>query len=541
MTLNIHAAAETAVPLPATAGSWIPVTVLWDDRPAEGLLKDNQGQLWLLALPGVHRAVLTGTAPPVATVDLPLPLRPHRVTVSGSDWEVKGIQSDGRPDASLQLSRRAKGDGGGTAVGEMRLPPFLHVKRVLSLGLSWQVTTTVTRVTPPGTPVSALIPLLATESVTSAGVRTENRQAVVNMEPQTLEVERTGALEESPEIHLRAPQATEGTSWVETWVLDVSSIWHCTVSGIPVIHHQDAAGFWKPERRPWPGESLTIAVSRPEAFPGQQVTLEHTALEVTPGDRFRNVKLILNIRTSEGSRFPVGLPPHSTLEQVQIDGKSQPIRQQDQNVIVPLDPGSRSVLLHWREPGGMPFVLHLAGVRIGSDNQQAVNNQVTMNLPRNRWILWAGGPRLGPAVLFWSSLFIAALAALGLGRISCTPLRTYHWLLLGMGLTQVHPVVALVVAGWFLAMGMRARKTVTGGWFAYDSIQLILAVWTLAALASLYAAVHKGLLGLPLMQIAGNHSTDFCLRWTQDRVAETLPQPWVLSVPLMAYRFLVLL
>jgi hypothetical protein len=53
--------------------------------------------------------------------------------------------------------------------------------------------------------------------------------------------------------------------------------------------------------------------------------------------------------------------------------------------------------------------------------------------------------------------------------------------------------------------------------------------------------VHNGLLGIPHMQIAGNHSTDFHLRWTQDRFTAALPQPWILSVPLLVYRVLMLL
>jgi len=365
--------------------------------------------------------------------------------------------------------------------------------------------------------------------------------AVVNMEPQATQVQWTSSLEERPEVRLVAPQLLEGPSWVETWILDASPIWHCETSGIPVIHHQDDSGTWRPEWRPWPGESVTISVSRPAAIAGQRITVDHAALEVTPGERFRQSQLTVNIRTSEGSQFPVLLPPGSVLEQVMINGKIQPIRQEDRKVTIPLEPGARSAVLEWREPGPMSSMLQVGQVRIGPEDQQAVNADVTVNMPRDRWILWAGGPRLGPAVLFWSSLVVVILAAVGLGRIPWTPLKTHHWLLLGLGLTQVHPVVALVVVGWILAMGIRARKTIAEGWLTFDVTQLLLVFWTLAALGCLYAAVHNGLLGIPHMQIAGNHSTDFHLRWTQDRFTSFLPQPWILSVPLLVYRILMLL
>jgi len=541
ITLSLDAAAEAAVPLPATSGSWMPGAVLWDDRPAEGLLRDSQGQLWIRAVEGVHRIILTGIAPHSATVQLPLPLRPHRVIVSGSDWDVKGIQPDGQPDASLLLSRKVRAGVPETEATEMRLPHFLHVERAISLGLSWQVTTTVTRVTPTGAPVSTLIPLLDGESVTSSGIRVENRRAVVNMDPQATEVQWISSLEENPEIHLMAPQSLDGPSWIETWILDAGPIWHCDLAGIPVIHHQDASGIWKPEWRPWPGESVTITVSRPRPIAGQRITVDQTALNVTPGERYRSAGLTLSIRTSEGSRFPVLLPSESTLEQVKINGKIQPIRQQDRRVTIPLEPGSRSVVLEWRETGAMSPMLQVEEVRIGADDQKAVNADITLNMPKNRWILWASGPRLGPAVLFWSSLVIVILAALGLGRISWTPLKTHHWLLLGLGLTQVHPIGALMVVGWLLVMGVRARRTIAVSWFSFDVTQILLVFWTLAALGCLYAAVHNGLLGIPNMQVSGNNSTDFHLHWTQDRIVGAMPQPWVLSVPLLAYRILMLL
>jgi hypothetical protein len=54
------------------------------------------------------------------------------------------------------------------------------------------------------------------------------------------------------------------------------------------------------------------------------------------------------------------------------------------------------------------------------------------------------------------------------------------------------------------------------------------------------AAVAEGLLGQPAMQISGNGSIATHLVWYQDRSADTLPQPWVISVPLWVYRILML-
>jgi hypothetical protein len=133
------------------------------------------------------------------------------------------------------------------------------------------------------------------------------------------------------------------------------------------------------------------------------------------------------------------------------------------------------------------------------------------------------------------------LAAFGLGKIPWTPLKTRHWLLLGLGLTQVEPLVAIMIVGWLLALGLREKHTFPEGAFYFNLTQLLLVVWTVASMGGLYLSIETGLLGIPNMQIAGNGSSSSLLRWTQDRIDVTMPQPWVLSLPMFVYRILMLL
>ena len=42
------------------------------------------------------------------------------------------------------------------------------------------------------------------------------------------------------------------------------------------------------------------------------------------------------------------------------------------------------------------------------------------------------------------------------------------------------------------------------------------------------------------MQIDGNGSTAWTLHWTQDRINEGFPRPWVFSLPVWSYRGLML-
>ncbi len=61
------------------------------------------------------------------------------------------------------------------------------------------------------------------------------------------------------------------------------------------------------------------------------------------------------------------------------------------------------------------------------------------------------------------------------------------------------------------------------------------------ALVYLFVAVEQGLLGYPDMQVSGNLSNAYDLKWYQDRAEEVLPTAWVVSVPLLVYRVLMLL
>jgi hypothetical protein len=147
---------------------------------------------------------------------------------------------------------------------------------------------------------------------------------------------------------------------------------------------------------------------------------------------------------------------------------------------------------------------------------------------------------VGPAVLFWSAVLVIVLMSAGLGRIAITPLWFRHWLLLGLGLTQTSLLAALPVVAWFLMLGYRKRKGPQLSRPAFNGVQVLLVFLTGAALLALLAGIKQGLLGYPDMQVAGNGSGNYVLKWYADIADNTLPRAWVLSVPIAVYRLLIL-
>src|SRR6185436_3235367 len=104
-------------------------------------------------------------------------------------------------------------------------------------------------------------------------------------------------------------------------------------------------------------------------------------------------------------------------------------------------------------------------------------------------------------------LFVLVLVAIGLGRWKPTPLRTHHWLLLFVGLTQVPIWAAAIVVGWLLALGWRRSRGPSVTPLAFDIVQVLLVIATVASLAVLFFSISQGLLGAPQMQVQGNGST----------------------------------
>jgi len=136
-------------------------------------------------------------------------------------------------------------------------------------------------------------------------------------------------------------------------------------------------------------------------------------------------------------------------------------------------------------------------------------------------------------------VFLLAVA-FGLGRSPTSPLTSAQWVLLGLGLSVLPALAALIVAAFVFALALRGQRPPGNAW-AFDGLQLLMAGWALVSLGLLYVAIHQGLLFRPDMQVAGGGSTDTVLRWYADRVTGEAPTAGVLSLPLWVYRVAMLL
>ena len=295
---------------------------------------------------------------------------------------------------------------------------------------------------------------------------------------------------------------------------------------------------YSPEFRPLPGEQLVVELVRPDALEGRTLTFDRVRLEHSQGRRGSDSTLSVSYRSTRGGTHAIVLPDDAQVTSVTTDGQPQPVRPVDGTLSLPVLPGAHEVAIVWRADTAMAGRVDTPRVNLGA---AAGNVHQQLALPSDRWVLLAAGPALGPAVLYWSELAVFILIALALGRIRTTPLRTHHWLLLGLGFSTFSWGVLVLIGVWLFALARRRNASMPASNTLYNLVQVALALLTVATLAALLVAIPQALLGYPDMHVAGNGSTSGRLLWFSDRIAGELPVASAWSVPLWVYKGAILL
>jgi len=537
MNLTVHALANVAIPLPGSAQGWRPSAIQLNGSAAGQIIRGNDQALWLQLAAGRHSIRMSGPVPAADSLEIPFPTPPRVIEVDSDGWFVAGIKDRRLLSGSLQLTRlQAEGDGDATTRWESsRFPAFVRIERSIDLDLDWRVTTTVHRVAPTQGALSIDVPLIDGESVMSDGFTVTDGKLLVPMNPNQRVVSWRSSLPRTSSLVL---EAGVGQPWKEVWWIGVGSIWHAEFSGVPESESGRGPGDARvAEFYPRGGESLSIAATRPDASQGSTLAFDSVNLRVDHGGRSSNASMTLGYRSTRGAQHIIQIPADAEITQVVIDGQVEPLRAEAGELTVPILPGEHFIGINWRQDGEIGERAVTPDVDLGAP---ASNIKLGLNLPANRWLLATNGPRLGPAVVYWSGLAVIVLLALILGRIKLTPLTTRHWVLLGLGFSTFSwPALAVVIA-WLLLCGVRNKWERDERWWQFNLIQVVVALATVIALATIVTNISNGLLGTPYMHVTGNGSYGNTLNWFADRVDSALPTASAWSVPMWTYKVLIL-
>jgi hypothetical protein len=531
--LSVASLANVAIALPTLGQRTDPGEISIDGNTVAGVHRDANQQLWLALKPGVHSVKIIGHVSSADAIALLFPQIPRAITVTAQGWDVSGIAAGKLLGNTLQLTRRQSSAREGTpSQVSDRFAPYVRVTREFVLALDWSVVTHVERIAPERGGFTLEIPLLPGESVLTAGLDTNGDTRV----PASFDTDANAftwesALSQVDHFELQAPK---DKSWSEVWTFRVSPMWRVAFDGTPAVLPEPVRpDNWTYEYYPRAGERLKVTVSRPAAVAGNTLAIDNVSQNMVVGKRTSDSTLTFTYRSTQGNQHSVGLPAGARLTAVWVDHKVVPLRAENGQVQLALIPGTHYVLVGWQSDDAESVIVRSPPV----DLHVASSNVTTTLQAGQRWVLFAGGRGVGPAILYWGELAVFAVLALTIGRSRSTPLRTHEWLLLGLGLSTFSWFVLLLVAAWMIAIRWREGLNLQGfGPRKFKMLQAALMVLSLVAIFGLVLAIPYGLLASPDMRIAGAGQSYGGLSWFTDQSPTQLPSAWVLSVSLWWYK-----
>ena len=538
VTLNadVHSDTQGAWALPGPLDQLYPESVTLNGKETLSLQRGMDGIVWVRIPKGVHRIQMNARLPEKNTVSLQFSLPPKHLSIDAPNWEIVGLSPQGTLEGSLQLSRKAghtKSLNKEASQDEVLLPEWFLVERSIEIGVPWSISTTVTRFTNIDRPTSTAVALLQGETPTSGAVKVENGLAQISFPRNSSVVQWSSSLKETSALTLTAKADGQ---YNERWFVGCSVMWHCVSKGIaPVSSIQD--GIYRLLFQPWPGENVSIEVSRPEAVPGETVTIDSVNIDYHPGLRALSSKLTLKIRSSVGGFHTITLPENAEVEKIFVDGIEKNIRPDKTTLSLPLAPRAQEYVIDWRMPWTLSSMMNLPSASPILLGAPASNVTLKVHLLQDRWILLASGSGsgVGPVILFWGELLLVGIVAFLLGRYNVASIRFGTWMLLGLGLLSLPLVIMCIPVVWLWLISYRLTKAPKSRlWF--NCLQVVLVVMTLASIGALYAAVGGGLVGNPDMMIVGGGSTNWILNWYYDVTTTELPSLNIVAVPIWVWR-----
>jgi len=559
VTLEIHALAHIMMPLPHASHQWQILEVKENDAetdllkkqsienqsPKNQSLEKRQSKLRLALTPGIHHIQMKGRLTKTDQFQLTFPATPHFTQVLASkEWVTSGLEKNYAINNTVQFDRTKenappiKPNDPQAPVEEstfisIPMKPFAKVTRLIQLELNGYIETTIERLNTESEAMHLKLPLIAGESVLTEGVLVQNNIAEIHLAPHQESFTFRSALTVGETLKLTASPLTQ---WIEEWQLQISPIWHVVTAGIPPIKASEAA--WMPKFKPYPGEHLTLTLSKPNPIQGNTITVDQVILDHRPGQRLSQSELNLSVRSSVGHDFPIQLPVEAEILEIAIDQQKQPLYQKGAKITLPIQPGAHQVLVKWQTTETLQMKQSIPAVSIGAP---ATNIHLKLHEPQGRWILFMNGPQLGPAILFWGVLILIILASVLLSRNKNIPLKWYDWLLLGVGLSTGTLAGSLVIIAWFYSLHYREKWVAHLQNSHYELMQLYFIALTMVMLVTLLIAISTGLLGQPNMGIVGNGSSYNMLNWYQDHSGEILPTAYVISLPLLSFQLFMLM
>ena len=544
--LNVSALAFVSVAIPSAENHWQIDSLSVDGVGSLAARRAGDGILWVPLRAGVRLVRISGRITATDSVQLAFPMRPRVVDVNATGWDVAGVNESRLISGTLELARRqvttpAVGSAAtrpDAAAAGVQFPAFVRVYRNFNLDLDWTVSSVVQRIAPARAAITVEIPLVAGESVLTDGIKLrDGKFALIGLPAGAAQTSWSSGLVRGDKITLSLPADVARS---EVWNFSVNPQWRVSFSGVPaVLPDQADAPVWVFTYYPRPGETLQLDISRPRAVDGKTLAIDSVRHQRSVGARTSDEVLEFDYRSTQGGRHTISLPIGARVSSVQLDGEAAQLRPEKGELSIGLLPGAHSVTVRWQSPRGAVLAVTTDSIDLHSP---ASNIHTLLQLPNDRWALFVlgRGAGVGPAILYWGELAALLITAWVLGRRSWSPLHTYEWLLLGLGLSTLSWSVFVLVALWLFALRWRAQWRGSSRRWVFNLVQVSLALVSALAVGSLlFSGIQYGFLSSPNMGVIGDGSGGNAFAWFRDQTTSSLPAPLVFSVPIWVYKSLI--
>ena len=537
--LTLLSGARIALPLPKNTPRTALKAVTQGGQGVP-LIYDNE-QTYIEVRSGQNQVTLTYDLRELDDLVIDFPLEAARITTDVCCWRVsKGVDAKHQ---RVVLNRKHE-DEDETPLSESNYAFSVPVvvSRDLRLGFEPSVATTV-RVHGDRTEAIVVeVPLLNGETIVESSrfVAVQDSVAIISFEPNERSESWFSSIRLEDELTLRAPESVGRT---EQWFVRGSDFWHFNAEGvIPSQSDRDGTVYF-----PRKGESLRLTLSQPTPLEGETVTIQSVGLTANVGARAAQHVATFQIDASVAGNFTVDLPQGSTVERVTIDGEELPLGT-GTSVVLPVTHGEHQYGVNWRLNEQLGWFYRTPSLTLG---ENASNVTQTVQMAKNRWVLFLGGPAIGSAVLFWGVVIVTVLVALALSLLPKFPLSRLDAVLVAVGATLANIWALLFVALWTLSIWWRARTPLDSmSTIGFRVVQIVLGVLAFIGLMALIYTVVSALLTPPEMYISSssmfsNFSSTIpfnahVLQWFADVSQGELPTAWVFSLPFWVYQLTML-
>jgi hypothetical protein len=416
--------------------------------------------------------------------------------------------------------------------------PLYTIQREIFLSDKWKVRTTVSNFIAGNNKVTNIsVPLLKDEKPLNSDLEIVDGKVNLSLSGNQVTWESNLA-----PIDKMVLQNTD-TKNLETWIIYNENSWLYNYEGLNPISANSNEKYksintWVM----WPEEKVNLSFNLPKVAEGQASNVTNFKLttnwENDPVEHLAN----FTINTSVGGRYVVKFEDKETEAiKLKIGGNIVETKIKDGILALDLLAGENNISLEFKS--GKTSIMYK--VPVLKFESPVTNAEFKLNASK-RWVMFTGGGDIRPAVLVWGILIAFAIFAWFLNRHTKTPLKFVSWLLLLFGLSQTFWMTSFFIIVWIVAFSLKEGyikklKDENALTFSkFNQVQTGLGILALVGLITLISVVAKGLMSNPEVFTIGFGTFGAHLSWYTQSWNGVDNNPWILSLPMSAYRVFML-